>query len=138
MTGHRFLLALPSLAMSMAPGDVPNFLVLEPRGGIRLDIRIPTPACLIDAALENPSPGRSFILMVGQPSEPFVQRARIAGRARLHFEPGTPGLYVILLTNPMREPAVVRLRLRPLVVGVRTKKAPRRTRSRTRSRSPTH
>ncbi|MCI4358206.1 MAG: hypothetical protein L3J95_00410 [Thermoplasmata archaeon] len=120
--------------MSIAPGDVPSFLVLEPRGGIRLDIRLPTPACQIDAALQNPIPGRSFILMVGEPSEPFVQRARIAGKARLHFEPGSPGLYVILLTNPMREPAVVRLKLRPLVVEIRARKNGRRTRSKTRSR----
>jgi hypothetical protein len=123
--------------MSIAPSDVPRFLVLEPRGGIRLDIRLPTPACVIDASLETPLPGRSFILMVGQPSEPFVQRARIAGRAKLHFEPGSPGLYVILLTNPMREPAVVRLRLRPLVIEVRGRKPARRHRARSRSREPT-
>jgi hypothetical protein len=131
---QRFLFVDHDSVMSIAPGDVPSFLVLEPRGGIRLDIRLPTPACQIDAALQNPIPGRSFILMVGEPSEPFVQRARIAGKARLHFEPGSPGLYVILLTNPMREPAVVRLKLRPLVVEIRVRKNGRRTRSKTRSR----
>jgi hypothetical protein len=101
----------------IAPIDVPSYVVLEPRGGLRLDVRLPTPACLISAALENPAPGRNFILMAGAPCEPFVERARIAGRAKLHFEPGRPGLYIILLTNPMREPAVIRLSLRPIVVG---------------------
>lgn len=100
----------------IAPIDVPSYLVLEPRGGLRLDVRLPTSACLISAALENPAPGRSFILRAGAPSEPFVDRARIAGRATLHFEPGRPGLYIILLTNPMEEPAVIRLRMRPLQV----------------------
>lgn len=120
--------------MPITPGDVPSFLVLEPRGGIRLDVRLPTPACQVDVALANPQPGRSFILMIGRPSGPFVQRARIAGRARLHFEPGTPGLYTLLVTNPMHEPAVVRLKLRPLVVEVRARKVRRVPRARARSR----
>lgn len=99
-----------------------------------MDIRLPTSACQIDAALRNPRPGRSFILMIGQPSEPFVQRARIAGSAKLHFEPGAPGLYVILLTNPMRELAVVRLRLKPLRIEAKLRRTARRPRSRGRSR----
>ncbi|HTT25803.1 MAG TPA: hypothetical protein VLY85_02225 [Thermoplasmata archaeon] len=100
--------------MSLAPADVPRFLVLEPGGGIRLDVRLDAPACEIDAALENPRVGRSFILMIGHPSGPFVQRVRLAGATKLLFEPGAPGVYVVLLTNPMAEPAVVRLKLRPV------------------------
>ena len=137
MTSHRFLSARVPELVPIGPGDVPNFLVLEPRGGVRLDVRLPTPACVIDASHQSPLPGRSFILMVGQPSEPFVQRARIAGRAKLHFEPGTPGLYVILLTNPMREPAAVRLRLRPIVVEARSKRPGRGSKARGRSSEST-
>jgi hypothetical protein len=100
----------------ISPAEVPKFIVLEPGGGVRLDVYLPTPSCEIDVALENEVPGRNFVLMIGHPSEHFVQRMRIAGRAKLYFDPGDPGLFIFLLTNPMREPAVVRLRVRPLPV----------------------
>jgi hypothetical protein len=100
----------------ITPAEVPKFIVLEPGGGVRLDVELPSPSCEIDVALENEVPGRNFVLMIGHPSEHFVQRVRIAGRAKLYFDPGEAGLFVFLLTNPMREPAVVRLRVRPLPV----------------------
>jgi len=105
-----------ALRVPITPAEVPKFIVLEPGGGVRLDVDLPTPSCEIDVALENEVPGRNFVLMIGHPSEHFVQRMRIAGRAKLYFDPGEPGLFVFLLTNPMREPAVVKLRVRPLPV----------------------
>jgi hypothetical protein len=102
------------LGVPITPAEVPKFIVLEPGGGVRLDVELPTPSCEVDVALENEVPGRNFVLMMGHPSEHFVQRVRIAGRAKLFFDPGDPGLFIFLLTNPMREPAVVRLRMRPI------------------------
>ena len=111
-----FELPVPPPDVPISPGEVPKFIVLEPGGGVRLDVRLPTPSCEVEVALENEVPGRNFVMMIGHPSEHFVQRVRIAGRAKLYFDPGEPGLYIFLLTNPMREPAVVRLRLRPLPI----------------------
>jgi hypothetical protein len=107
-------------SVPITPAEVPKFLVLEPGGGVRLDVELPTPSCEVEVALENEVPGRNFVLMIGHPSEHFVQRVRIAGRAKLYFDPGEPGLFVFLLTNPMHEPAVVRMRVRPIPVPTAT------------------
>ena len=57
--------------------EIPKYIVLEPHGGVRLDIDLSLPACEIDAELDHPRRGVSFILMIGHRGGPFVQRARI-------------------------------------------------------------
>jgi hypothetical protein len=89
--------------------EIPKYIVLEPHGGVRLDIDLSLPACEIDAELDHPRRGVSFILMIGHRGGPFVQRARISGGARLLFDPEAPGTYVVLLVNPTGEPVVVHL-----------------------------
>jgi hypothetical protein len=96
--------------MAIAISELPRYLVLEPGGGIRLDMHLEATACEFDLALESPSPGRSFIVMIGHRSGTIVQRVRLAGKARILFDPEGPGDYTLVLTNPMAEPAVVRLR----------------------------
>ena len=96
----------------MAPelGDLPRYLVLNPSSTVRIELRLRAPSCEIDLDLERPRPGRSFIVLLGAPGGPFVQRVRLAGRARLFFDPESPGRYEILLANPDREPLTLRLR----------------------------
>jgi len=110
--------------MPIAIHELPKFLVLEPGGGIRLDLHLDASACEFDVALQNEKPGRSFIVMIGHRAGTIVQRVRLAGRAKILFDPESPGDYTLVLTNPMPEPAVVRLkatavgrraRLRPTV-----------------------
>jgi hypothetical protein len=91
-------------------GRLPRFLVLEPASTVRIEIALERPSCEIDVELQNPRPGRSFVLMIGPPSGPFVQRVRLSGRARILFQPPTPGEYVLVLANPQREPLVLKLR----------------------------
>lgn len=93
---------------------LPNFLVLDPTSTVRIDVQLDAPACEIDVALDNPRPGRSFVLLIGPPKGPYVQRVRLAGRARIHFDPRAPGTYSLLLANPQSEPIVVRLKARAL------------------------
>ncbi|MGA7923571.1 MAG: hypothetical protein WCA77_06305 [Thermoplasmata archaeon] len=95
--------------MSVELRELPRFMVLEPGAGIRVELKLTVPACEIDAQLDAPRPGKSFILMIGHRDGPFVQRARIAGGARLLFDPEAPGEYVVLLVNPTKDVITVRL-----------------------------
>jgi len=90
--------------------DLPRYLVLEPASTVRIDLGLDAPACEIDVELEQPMPGRSFVLLLGPPGGPFAQRVRLSGRARIFFDPETPGRYELLLANPQREPLVLHLR----------------------------
>ena len=106
--------------------DLPKYLVLEGVSTVRLEMRLESPACEIDVELENPRPGRSFVLLIGHKEGPYVQRVRLSGRARIHFDPQTPGDYLLLLANPNREPLVLRLKARDLDVPKRRAKGHRR------------
>ena len=103
--------------MAVPLARLPRFLVLEPLSTVRVEIELNAPACEIDVELENPQPGRSFVLLIGHKEGPFVQRVRLAGRARILFDPEAPGVYVLLLANPHREPLVLRLKGRDLPKG---------------------
>ena len=116
--------------MAIAISELPRYLVLEPGGGIRLDMHLEASACEFDLSLESPRPGRSFIVMIGHRSGTIVQRVRLAGRAKILFDPAGPGDYTLVLTNPMAEPAVVRLR----ATAVAESKPPRVTRRKPPSR----
>jgi hypothetical protein len=94
--------------------DLPRYLVLEPVSTVRLEIKLAGPACEIEVDLENPEMGRSFVLLIGHGEGPFVQRVRLSGGARIHFDPQSPGEYVLLLANPNRAPLVLRLRAHDL------------------------
>src|SRR5580658_8273130 len=96
--------------MSTALRDLPKYLVLNPVSTVRIEMRLEEPACEIDVELDNPAPGRSFVLLIGQSGGPYVQRVRLAGKARIFFDPQSPGSYELLLANPHREPLVLRLR----------------------------
>lgn len=131
--------------MPIALQELPRFVVLEPGGGIRLDLHLDATACEFDLALQNERPGRSFIVMIGHKAGTIVQRVRLAGRARILFDPETPGDYTLVMTNPMPEPAVVRLkatavekgvRLRPTVRRPKKKAAPRRATTKSSRRRP--
>ncbi|MGI0131124.1 MAG: hypothetical protein ACREDE_10915 [Thermoplasmata archaeon] len=102
--------------MSTGLRDLPRFLVLNPASTVRIEIRLESPACEIDVELDNPRPGRSFVLLIGHEGGPYVQRVRLAGRARIYFDPESPGSYELLLANPQREPLVLRLRGRDVPV----------------------
>jgi hypothetical protein len=102
--------------------DLPKYLVLEGVSTVRLEMLLESPACEIDVELENPRPGRSFVLLIGHKEGPYVQRVRLSGRARIHFDPQTPGEYLLLLANPNREPLVLRLKARDLDVPRRRPK----------------
>ena len=115
--------------MAVALKDLPKYLVLAPTATARIEMRLDDPACEIDVALDNPRPGRSFVLLIGHTDGPFVQRVRLSGRARIHFDPESPGEYVLLLANPQRDPLVIRLRGRGIpgpVVGRRRGRRPER------------
>ncbi|HYB77291.1 MAG TPA: hypothetical protein VEE83_01250 [Thermoplasmata archaeon] len=100
--------------MAVALPDLPKYLVLDPTSTVRLEIRLEAPACEIDVELDNPRPGRSFVLLIGHKNGPFVQRVRLAGKARIYFDPQSPGEYVLLVANPQSEPIVLRLRARDI------------------------
>lgn len=89
---------------------LPKFLVIDPQSTLRLEMELDRPSCEIDLELENPGAGRSFVVMIGQRGGPFVQRLRLSGKARILFEPRTPGVYELVLANPASEPVVLRLR----------------------------
>ena len=96
--------------MATALRDLPKYLVLDPVSTVRIEMRLETPACEIDVELDNPRLGRSFVLLIGHPGGPYVQRVRLAGKARIFFDPQSPGAYELLLANPQREPLVLRLK----------------------------
>jgi hypothetical protein len=113
--------------MATALRDLPRYLVLEPVSTVRLEIHLAAPACEIDVELENPQPGRSFVLLIGHKQGPYVQRVRLAGRARIHFDPQAPGDYLLLLANPNRQPLVLRIRARDIGATARaTVRRPKR------------
>ncbi len=125
MDGEGFLAGGAQLIVATALRDLPRFLVLEPVSTVRLEIHLATPACEIDVELENPLPGRSFVLLIGHKQGPYVQRVRLAGRARIHFDPQSPGDYLLLLANPNQTPLVLRIRARD--IGAPGKAAAHRT-----------
>ncbi|MGP8071686.1 MAG: hypothetical protein ACLPZM_00955 [Thermoplasmata archaeon] len=100
--------------MATALQDLPRFLVLEPVSTVRLEIELAGPACEIHVELENPEAGRSFVLLIGHRDGPYVQRVRLSGGARIHFDPQSPGEYVLLLANPNRAPLVLRLKAKDI------------------------
>ncbi|MCI4373422.1 MAG: hypothetical protein L3K02_07260 [Thermoplasmata archaeon] len=108
--------------MATALRDLPKYLVLSGVSTVRLEMLLESPACEIDVELENPKPGRSFVLLIGHKEGPYVQRVRLSGRARIHFDPQAPGEYLLLLANPNREPLVLRLKARDLVSAKRSAK----------------
>lgn len=119
--------------MAVALRDLPKYLVIDPSATLRIDMHLDAPACEIDISLDNPRPGRSFVLLLGHPKGPFVQRVRLAGRARIFFDPESPGDYVLLLANPNRVPVVLRLAAR----GVGTPVTPsKKRRQKSRARKP--
>jgi hypothetical protein len=95
-------------------GNLPRFLVLEPVSTVRFELRLSRPACEIDVELENPKPGRSFLLLIGPQGGPVVQRMRLSGRARIVFEPADDRRHVLMLANPQKEPLVLKLRGRSI------------------------
>lgn len=105
--------------MATALHDLPKYLVLNPVSTVRIEMRLEAPACEIDVELDNPRAGRSFVLLIGQVGGPYVQRVRLAGRARIYFDPQAPGSYELLLANPQREPLVLRLRGRDVETAKR-------------------
>lgn len=126
--------------MATALRDLPRYLVLEPVSTVRLEIELAGPACEIEVELENPEVGRSFVLLIGHGDGPYVQRVRLSGGARIHFDPQSPGDYVLLMANPNRTPLVLRLKARDLGApprvttrgkkkGAKTRPAKRRPRS---------
>ena len=122
---------------------LPRYLVVEPTSTVRIDLRMETPSCEIDVSLDNPKPGRSFVLLIGPQRGPFVQRVRLAGRARIHFDPQRPGKYSLLLANPLSEPIVIRLKVRELgesvsVIGRRQRHATRAAKRRSSARIGSH
>jgi hypothetical protein len=98
-------------------------------------MQLDAPACEIDVELENPRPGRSFVLLIGHPGGPYVQRVRLAGRARIFFDPQSPGSYELLLANPQREPLVLHGRGRD-IAGTVPRALVKRPRATVRRRSP--
>jgi hypothetical protein len=96
--------------MVPALDELPRYLVLNPSSSIRIELTLAAASCEIDIEPERPRPGRSFILLLGPPGGPFVQRVRLSGRARIFFDPEAPGRYELLLANPDREPLTLRLR----------------------------
>ncbi|MGA8709849.1 MAG: hypothetical protein WB786_01265 [Thermoplasmata archaeon] len=112
--------------MAVALPDLPKFLILDPLSTIRVEMRLAGPACEIDVELDNPGPGRSFVLLIGHKDGPFVQRVRLAGKARIYFDPQSPGDYVMLVANPQKEPIVLRLKARD--VGLIETRRPKKTR----------
>lgn len=106
--------------MALTLARLPRYLVLEPVSTVRFEVELRRPACEIDVELENPKPGRSFLLLIGPQGGPVIQRMRLTGRARILFEPKEPRTHVLMLANPQKEPLVLRLR-------GRSPRAPRRT-----------
>ena len=87
--------------------ELPRVVVLEPGKGVRMEIKLESPACELEFRLAGEAPGRSFVLMVGHKNGEFVQRVRVDGHTKIYFDPEQPGEYVLVLTNPMTEAAVV-------------------------------
>lgn len=126
--GFPFLGGGTVVAVSLSA--LPRFLVLDPVSTVRLEVRLARPTCEIDVELENPRPGRSFLLLIGPQGGPLVRRMRLSGRARILFEPRDDRTHVLMLANPQKEPLVLRFRGR----AVRRSRTTRRTRPSRRGR----
>lgn len=92
----------------------PQYVVLTPKSTVRVAVELESAACELNVELENPKPGRSFVLMIGNEDGRFLQKMRLARRARIFFDPEEPGEYALFLTNPSPDPEVIRLRARPV------------------------
>ena len=123
--------------MAASLRDLPAFLVLEARGGVRLPLKLEATACELELKLETERPEASFIAMVSQRDGTWVQRVRLAGSARILFDPGTVGDFVLHLTNPTFEPIVLRLRGRRLPTRAAGRTTPHRRARRTAGPRPT-
>jgi hypothetical protein len=97
-------------SVALPLGRLPRYLVLEPVSTVRFEVNLSRPPCAIDVELENPKPGRSFLLLVGPQGGPLVQRVRLTGRARILFDRKDRRAHVLMLANPQKEPLVLRLR----------------------------
>ncbi len=124
-----FFASAPPEGVVAALRELPTYLVLEPRGGVRLPFTLDATACELELRLETERPGASFIAMVSQRDGTWVQRVRLATSAKILFDPGTTGDFVLQLTNPTFDPIVLRLRGRSLPV-----RPPRRTPTHRRAR----
>jgi len=136
--GQRFPLPRPWVPVAVALRDLPKYLVLEPMSTVRVEMLLDAPACEIDVKLDNPRPGRSFVLLIGHKDGPFVQRVRLAGKARIYFDPQAPGEYVMLVANPQNDPIVLRLKARNIGATVREEPAPKRARKKRLTAAPAH
>jgi hypothetical protein len=127
---------------------LPRYLVLNPASTVRFDLRLARTACEVDIELQNPRPGRAFLLLVGPHRGPIVRRMRLSGRARILFEAKDDRSPVLMLANPEKEPLVLRLRgrarharrhpaARPPSAAVSPRPAAPRPRHRLPPRSPT-
>lgn len=121
--------------MSEALTALPRYLVLEPVSTVRLEVTLHRPTGEIDVELENPKPGRSFLLLLGPQGGPIVQRMRLTGRARLVFEAAGNRPHVLMLANPQKEPLVLRLRVKGAKAS-RRKHRPTKAAPPPRTRSP--
>ena len=125
--------------MAASLARLPRFLILEPVSTVRLEMELTRPSCEIDVELQNPEPGRSFLLLIGKKGGPHLQRMSLSGRARIIFDPRAPGVYVLMLSNPQKEPLVLRLRARNLVrrpTAPRSRRRDAHGRSSARGRTP--
>lgn len=100
--------------MSLTLQDLPKVVILEPNKGVRMEVDMDSPACEIDLKLEKEGAGKSFVFMIAHPGGEVVQRIRIAGHAKILFDPEAAGQYIFLLTNPMNEAAIVRCEFSPV------------------------
>ena len=98
------------VALSLA--RLPRYIVLEPVSTVRFEVALGRPACEIDVEIQNPRPGRSFLLLIGPQGGPVIQRMRLTGRARLVVRPKDSRTHVLMLANPQKEPLVLQLRAR--------------------------
>ena len=95
--------------MALPLDRLPRYLVLEPVSTVRFEVRPARRPCEIEVALENPAPGRCFLLLLGPEGGPLLQRMRLSGRARILFEPRDERPQVLMLANPQKEPVVLEL-----------------------------
>jgi hypothetical protein len=93
---------------------LPRFLVLAPVSTVRLELRRSRPLAELDVELENPGPGRTFLLLVGPEGGPVLRRLRLGGGARILFDPRERRAQVLMVANPQKEPLVLQLRARPV------------------------
>ena len=98
--------------MALPLERLPRYLVLEPTSTVRFELRLDHPPCEVDIELENPRPGRSFLMLVGPHGGPLVQRMRLTGRVRVLFESDDAKPQVLMLANPQKDPLVLQLGFR--------------------------